>query len=134
MSYDKGRHLLPREIARLCFDAGWTHADNLLIAVAVCIAEGNGYERALNVNTNGSRDRGIWQINDYAHPTVSDEAAFSPVRATLVARGIYMARGSSFRAWAAYTNGAWKGPRALGYAFDGVANMLRERHGYPVPN
>jgi hypothetical protein len=130
---DKGRHLKPREIAALCYAAGWIDADMLLIAVSVCLAEGNGYERAVHINADGSVDRGLWQINDRAHPSVSDDAAFDARRATLIARGIYMARGNTFNAWAAYTNGSWKGPRALGYALDGVRNMLAEKHGYPVP-
>jgi hypothetical protein len=133
MSTDKGRHLLPREIAALCYAAGWTDADKLLIAVSVCLAEGNGYEGARHVNTDGSIDRGLWQINDRAHPSVSDEAAYDAKRATLIARGVYIARGATFNAWSAYQNGSYKGPRAMGYAFDGVANFLREKHGFPVP-
>jgi Lysozyme like domain len=130
---EKGRHLPAREIAALCYRVGWRDADLLLIAVSVCIAEGNGYEHATHINADGSIDRGLWQINDKAHPTVGDEAAYNASRATLIAHGVYMARGRTFNAWSAYQNGSYKGPRAMGYAFDGVANMLRERHGYPVP-
>lgn len=130
---DKGRHLPAREVAKLAYEAGWIDADKLLIAVSVCLAEGNGYARALHVNDDGSVDRGLWQLNDRAHPNVSDEAAFDPQRATMIARGIYMDRDNTFNAWAAYTNGSYKGPRAMGYALNGVRNFLAERHGYPVP-
>lgn len=128
-----GPHLLPREIAKLTYEAGWKDAEKLLIAVSVCIAESNGYVRARHNNADGSIDRGLWQINNLAHPGVSDSEADNPVWATRYARQLYESRGHTFNAWAAYTNGAWKGERALGHAFDGVANFLREKYGYPVP-
>ena len=52
------------------------------LAVRVAQCESNLDPRAINVNTTGSKDRGIFQINDKWHPSVSDEAAFDPVRAT----------------------------------------------------
>lgn len=128
MTEDKGRHYLPRELALLCYNAGWIDAKNLATAVAVCIAESNGYEHAVHVNDDGSTDRGLWQINDSAHPEVSDEVAFNAVRATNYARGLYLDRG--FRAWAAYTNQAYRGPRAMGYAAPGVGNFLLKQ--FPI--
>jgi hypothetical protein len=41
-----------------------------------------------NKNSNGSRDRGLWQINDKAHPDVSDDVAYDPALATAAARQI----------------------------------------------
>ena len=41
-------------------------------AVAVCLAESSGNCNAKYVNTGGSIDRGLWQINDKWHPEVSD--------------------------------------------------------------
>lgn len=132
MTEDKGEHLLPRELAKLCYNAGWIDADKLLIAVSVAIAEGNGYTRATHVNSDGSVDRGIWQINSKAHPTMSEADCFDPVKATAYARKLYEGRNNTFTAWAAYTNGAYRGTRAMGYAFDGIANFLRIKHGYPL--
>src|SRR4051812_45562916 len=106
-----GPHLLPRELAKLCYEAGWIDADKLLIAVSICIAEGNGYVQARHVNSDGSIDRGIWQINDKAHPDISDADAYDPVKATAWARKLYETRGNTFNAWTAYNNGAYKDSR-----------------------
>jgi hypothetical protein len=38
--------------------------------------------KAVNINKDGSRDRGLFQINDKWHPQVSDEQAFDPVFST----------------------------------------------------
>lgn len=45
-------------------------------AVLVAVKESSLNPQAVNVNRNGSRDRGLWQINDRAHPTVTDALAF----------------------------------------------------------
>lgn len=122
--------ILPRDIAQMCYHAGWIDADRLLIAISVVLAESNGYADAKHTNPDGSIDRGLWQINNKAHPDVTDEVAYDPYKATAWARKVYLAEG--FFPWSAYTNGAYTGPRAMGYAFDGVANFLRIRHGFPV--
>jgi hypothetical protein len=134
-------HLLPRELARLNYEHGWKDANNLLISVSVEIAEGNGYTEAVHINddavldaegnviTPASEDWGLWQINNRAHPSVTKAQAFDPAWATRFARQLYADTGNSFRAWAAYNNGAWKGERALGYALDGVRNYLAVKHG-----
>jgi hypothetical protein len=38
--------------------------------------------KAVNINKDGSRDRGLFQINDKWHPEVTDEQAFDPVFST----------------------------------------------------
>src|SRR5215475_4845035 len=40
----------------------------IVVAVAVAMAESSCNPNALNVNSNGCRDRGLWQIDDCAHP------------------------------------------------------------------
>lgn len=133
---DWGKHFQPREIAKLCYDAGWTDAQRLLFAVSVCIAESNGYEQRKNYNYDStgallSTDRGIWMLNDKAHPDVSDEVAYDAVKATAVARKIYTAH-NGFTPWSSFGNLQFRGPRAMGYAFDGVANFLRVKNGFPL--
>lgn len=130
-----GRHLLPREVALLCYQAGWIDAQKLLEAVSVCIAESNAYEHRTNVNKDGSIDRGIWALNDKAFPNISDDVAFNAAKATKMARQIYIGRNNTFSAWAAYNNGQYKDPtrNAMIYAFDGISNMLRLKNGYPIP-
>jgi hypothetical protein len=38
--------------------------------------------KAVNINKDGSRDRGLFQINSKWHPEVTDEQAFDPVFST----------------------------------------------------
>lgn len=127
-----GKHYLPRELALLCYDAGWSEVKHLLVAVSICLAEGNGYEQARHVNPDGSIDRGLWQINNVSHPDVTDAVAYDAVAATKVARDLYVKGG--FGVWSSYLSGAYKGPRAMGYAFDAVANFLRLQYGFPIPS
>ena len=49
----------------------------LALAVAKCESALN--PKARNVNTTGSIDRGLYQINNHYHPDVSDEQADDPV-------------------------------------------------------
>lgn len=53
---------------------------DLAIRVAKC--ESGLDTKAININTDGSKDRGLFQINDKWHPEVSDEQAFDPVYST----------------------------------------------------
>lgn len=52
------------------------------LAVRVATCESNLNPQAINVNPKGSRDRGIFQINDKYHPEVTDEEAFDIVCST----------------------------------------------------
>lgn len=130
----KGHQLQPREIAKLCYEAGWQDAQVLAVAVSVCLAESQGYDHALNVNPDGSRDRGIWQLND-VHKAITDAIAYDPARATTAAFRLYAARQSSFYDWAAYTSGVFLHDSYLGRACVGVANYLGEELlALPVPD
>lgn len=82
--------------------------DQVAIAAAVLLAESGGRTDAINVNTDGSRDRGPWQINDRAHPDVPDSCAFDSVCSTDAALRIYKAAGNSFKPWVAFTSGSYK--------------------------
>lgn len=50
---------------------------DLAVRVAKCESKLN--EKAVHTNPKGSRDRGLFQINDKYHPDVSDEEAFNPI-------------------------------------------------------
>ena len=52
------------------------------LAVRVAKCESSLIPSAINVNKNGSRDRGVFQINDKYHPEVSDEMATDIVLST----------------------------------------------------
>jgi len=53
---------------------------DLCIKVAKC--ESGLDPRAININASGSRDRGLFQINDKYHPEMTDEMCFSPEQST----------------------------------------------------
>lgn len=52
------------------------------LAVRVAKCESNLDFKAVHINKDGSKDRGLFQINNKYHPDVSDEAAFNPITAT----------------------------------------------------
>jgi Lysozyme like domain len=80
----------------------------LVTAVAVSLAENTGRTlRAVNTNADGSRDRGPWQINDRAHPDVSDACAFSLDCAAGAAFTI-SSQGRSWQPWTTWTSGAYR--------------------------
>jgi hypothetical protein len=54
-----------------------------------------------------SIDRGMWQINSAAHPNVSDAVADDPASAARAAYQI-SGQGTNFKAWVAYTTGAFR--------------------------
>jgi peptidoglycan hydrolase-like protein with peptidoglycan-binding domain len=102
------------EVARCARDAGFS-GSKLVDAVSVAIAESGIYHsktaewlcdpiaRFVNTGTY-SVDRGVWQINDYFHPDVSDYEADSPA---LAAREVYRisSGGTNFKAWATWNSG-----------------------------
>jgi len=49
------------------------------LAIRVARCESNLNPNAININKDGSKDRGLYQINSKWHPEVSDEEAFDPV-------------------------------------------------------
>ena len=49
-----------------------------VLAVAVATCESGLNPNATNINTDGSADRGLYQINNRYHPEVSDQQAFDP--------------------------------------------------------
>ena len=54
--------------------------ENLAVRVARC--ESGLNPKAINVNTTGSKDRGVFQWNDYYHKEITDEMAFDVEIAT----------------------------------------------------
>lgn len=52
------------------------------LALAIATCESSLKPTATNINKDGTRDRGVFQINDYWHPNVSDDMAYDPVRST----------------------------------------------------
>ena len=52
------------------------------LAVRVAKCESSLNPKAINTNRDGTRDRGLFQINERWHPQVTDEQAFDPIFAT----------------------------------------------------
>lgn len=82
--------------------------DQVAIGAAVVLTESGGRTNARHVNSDGSIDRGPWQINNREHPDVSDACAYDSVCSTDAAYRIYVAAGNSFKPWTAFTTGAYK--------------------------
>ncbi|MFI9363319.1 hypothetical protein ACIG5E_20025 [Kitasatospora sp. NPDC053057] len=92
--------------AEVGYDAGF-RGDALVTAIAVGMAESSCDPLASNVqnNTPPSRDRGLWEINDYWHPEVSDACAFD---AQCNANAAYRISngGTNWQPWSTYNQGA----------------------------
>jgi len=95
------------EIAEVAMSAGFTWPTTLVTAIAVALAESSGYPRLTNTAGNypPSRDRGLWQINDYYHPEVSDAAAYNPIRCAAAAFAISQ-QGQDWSQWSSYVAGS----------------------------
>jgi hypothetical protein len=94
--------LTPAQIAGYARAAGFT-GDALRWATAIALAESGGNPAARHVNSNGSVDRGLWQINT-VHKDVTDAQAYDPAGAASAAFRI-SSQGRNFRPWVTYTNG-----------------------------
>lgn len=80
----------------------------LVDAVAIALAESSGGTAKIGgPNSDGSRDYGLWQINDRAHPDLitADAQWWSPAINAQMAFKVYSAAGNSFKPWSTYANG-----------------------------
>jgi len=88
--------------------ANWPGSSSTCVtAVAVCMAESSGSCSAKYVNSGGSIDRGLWQINDYWHPEVSDSCAYDCSCNGKGALSI-SSSGNNWSPWATYNSGAYR--------------------------
>jgi cell wall-associated NlpC family hydrolase len=123
MATATGVCLTVNAVADVAFRAGF-RGEALVTAVAVSTAE-NGAHQVDLVHNNSktaqnlidayvgrkevitSRDRGLWQINDRAHPDVTDAMAFDPLKNAQAAYRI-SGGGTNFKPWVTYNSGAYK--------------------------
>ena len=82
------------------------HFADPVVAVAVEWAEAGGNTDAKHVNTDGSIDRGLWQINSRWHPEVTDAQAYDANASTDAAYRISFG-GTVWTPWAVFNNGAY---------------------------
>ena len=110
-------------LADILNDAGFPGGASQANGLAICQAESGRNPLAKHVNADGSIDRGIWQINDKAHPDVSDATAYDPVLATKAALSISKG-GTDYSPWSTFKNGAYEPHlEAAKVALDGAAKI-----------
>jgi hypothetical protein len=105
-----GTRLTIEQALALCSVMGWT-GTNLTTAVAVMTGESGRYTKAWhdNLAPDGSimsTDRGLFQVNDAAHPNLSDLDAYNGVENTRYSHKLWVSQG--FGPWAAFNSGAWR--------------------------
>ena len=117
----------PTDVAQIAYQAGFRGA-GLIYAVAVSLAEdGSGNPNATNTtgNTPPSTDRGLWQINSYWHPEVTDAMAFDPLSAAQAAFRISNG-GTDWSQWSTW-------PGAAGAELVRAANAVANANIQVVP-
>lgn len=92
------------QVAQYAAQAGFK-GDALTIALAVAQAESSFKSDAINHNTNGSTDYGLWQINSI-HGYNSSQLLGNPLYNAQAAYKI-SGSGTNWRPWTTYTTGAY---------------------------
>jgi Lysozyme like domain len=99
------------QVAQLAYSVG-VPLDQLPTCVAIAWAESGlrtdatGYNPGPRPGTVASRDRGLWQINDYYHPDVSDQCAYDAV-CNAQAMFRISRNGTNWQPWSTYNSGAY---------------------------
>lgn len=121
-----------RKICKLAYDVGITDAHELVIAVAVCLAESQGFDRAYNDNENEqgvvtSRDVGLWEINIPASQIGSqvEEDLYDRENNAAAMYALYTKRG--WQPWAAFNSNVYLHDTYVRRAALAVQNYLAER-------
>jgi len=91
------------QVAQIAYNAGF-RGDSLATAIAISFAESSFIPDNILVNTDGSRDRGLWQINDKAHPDVNDACAFAPA-CNASAAYVISKNGTNWQPWSSTYGG-----------------------------
>lgn len=113
--------LSPNEIAYVAQAAGFT-GDDLVNAVAVCLAESDGETLAMGRskavdNNTGNRDHGLWQISNKWHQRNGDgspgklllagAAWRDPYVNARLARQVFDAAGKKWTPWSVWNSGSY---------------------------
>jgi|SRR5215831_989781 len=132
-----GKKWLPRDVAALLYEHGWTGFDNQVDFVATVGGESAYYEEAEgDPHPDGTIDLGLFQLNSLHAPGwgMSFEEfkamAFDPHKAVVYARKLWDAaahQGDPFKPWYAYSNDSYK--RYMRQAIVGCANAKAIREG-----
>jgi len=95
-------HYTYTDLKNLWVSAGG-NAASAPMAAAIAMAESGGDPNATNHNTNGSTDRGLWQINS-VHGSQSTYNVADNVKAAIAISN----NGSSWAPWSTFINGAYR--------------------------
>jgi Lysozyme like domain/Ricin-type beta-trefoil lectin domain-like len=79
----------------------------IAVAVAMAMAESGCNPAATDDDPNGSEDRGLWQINNEAWPTIPAACTFQ-IQCNADAAYTISSQGTNWSPWSSYTNGAWE--------------------------
>lgn len=113
------------DLVPLLANAGFSSGTSQATGIAIVAAESGRDPSAKHVNTDGSVDRGLWQINDRSHPEVTDAQAFDPVEATAAAFKISNG-GTNYSPWSTYTNLSYRNhTEAAKVALDGYSRVKK---------
>ncbi len=98
-------------IATVAQNAGFT-GDDLVMAVAIALAESGGNAHAYNPETaagapTGKGSFGLWQIYLHAHPEYEGVDLYDPQANANAAFAIYANAGHAFSPWSTFKNGAY---------------------------
>lgn len=94
------------QIAQLATNAGIPGGQPLYTCVAIALAESGGRTDATNANTNGTMDKGVWQINTVHDEKLPGQDRFDPnVNAQLMAQ--ISSNGTNWQPWSTYNSGAY---------------------------
>lgn len=127
--------LSAKEIGAVAYFVGFPMSQ-VPTAVAVALAESSGNTDAINHNSNGSTDHGLWQINDKAHADLITKYGNinDPIANGRAALAVYKAAGNSWSPWSTYTSGAYKSHLTsanTSAAKDGANNDLTTIQSFP---
>lgn len=92
------------EVVAIVHGAGW-RGDDVAIGASIIMAESGGDPGAVNpYNSNGTIDRGLWQINSIHEGRLKGGSWFDPADSTRMAREIYADAGNSWQPWSTYSH------------------------------
>lgn len=96
------------QIAQVAVNAGIQNGQSLFVCVAIALAESGGDTRAVNTaNSNGTIDRGEWQINSVHDDKLPGRDRFDvDVNAQLMS--IISSGGTNWQPWSTFNNGAYQ--------------------------
>lgn len=99
--------LTPTLVAKAAHAAGF-RGDDLVIAVAVAKAESGWSPRAINQNTNGSADYGLFQVNSIHQAILARGDWRDPADNAEMAFQIWTDAGGSWSPWVTYWRGTYR--------------------------